>query len=407
MSSRVVLTAVLTALCCRAAGALIHDVAFWNYGYFAAYVCLVVAVPRRLTVVGPWLIAVVMDLCLNRWWGEYHITGENFAIFMAFIGIGALIIAGHLALAGGEPGRHIRARVLAPAAVLCAYPILASHVLQQGPRLSPLTLDMHLVAFDSALGEQWSFAIGRWAQAAPAFKALLVHSYGMLPIAVAVIYALLLRQGRGGDFLWLFMVAGLLGLASYWLFPASGPSYVFLERFPDHAPSQKLVRSLQLRPIAVADAPRNCVPSLHITWTLLLFWYSRGLHPAARGLALAFLLLTVLSTLGLGEHYVADLVIAVPFSLLVAAIFARRVAVQAGVRLRALLGGGGLFALWLGLLRWGHPLFWLSPAVGWGLIAVTLAVCIVWQRQLARVAQPLPSDHEDFLMAAKDGAQGP
>lgn len=61
----------------------------------------------------------------------------------------------------------------------------------------------------------------------------------------------------------------------------------------------------------VAIAPRNCMPSLHFTWALLALWYApRWLRwPSAVVVAL-----TAFATVGLGEHYIVDLVAAVPFT---------------------------------------------------------------------------------------------
>jgi len=58
-------------------------------------------------------------------------------------------------------------------------------------------------------------------------------------------------------------------------------------------------------------APRNCMPSMHLTWMLLLWVYSNGRWKWLFGFA-AFL--TAWATLATGEHYVLDLVAAVLFT---------------------------------------------------------------------------------------------
>ena len=84
------------------------------------------------------------------------------------------------------------------------------------------------------------------------------------------------------------MQAGVLGSLLYLLCPAVGPVWA-----------------------QTPGAPRNCMPSMHLTWALLLFCYSpRWLRPFAA----IFALLTALATLGLGEHYVLALVAALPFT---------------------------------------------------------------------------------------------
>ncbi len=63
--------------------------------------------------------------------------------------------------------------------------------------------------------------------------------------------------------------------------------------------------------VGVVNAPRNAMPSLHMTWALLALWYSprRLLWASAVSVRL-----TALATVGLGEHYLIDLAAAVPFT---------------------------------------------------------------------------------------------
>ena len=58
--------------------------------------------------------------------------------------------------------------------------------------------------------------------------------------------------------------------------------------------------------------PRNCFPSLHLAWTLELVLYSQS-H--LRRIAIVYLVLIAASTIGIGEHYMVDLVAAVPYAI--------------------------------------------------------------------------------------------
>jgi hypothetical protein len=64
--------------------------------------------------------------------------------------------------------------------------------------------------------------------------------------------------------------------------------------------------------------PRNCLPSLHFGWALLLLWNCRG--RAMETFGSIYLFLTALATVGLGEHYFVDLIASVPFCAAVQAI---------------------------------------------------------------------------------------
>lgn len=66
-------------------------------------------------------------------------------------------------------------------------------------------------------------------------------------------------------------------------------------------------------PVHVGDptAPRNCMPSMHCTWALLIWQSQRGWM---RYLAGAFALATAAATLATGEHYTPDLIAALPWT---------------------------------------------------------------------------------------------
>lgn len=65
---------------------------------------------------------------------------------------------------------------------------------------------------------------------------------------------------------------------------------------------------------ALADHPRNCFPSMHMPWALLLLWNSHQWGNAERFMVWLFAAFTALSTLSSGEHYLIDLVVAFPFA---------------------------------------------------------------------------------------------
>lgn len=92
------------------------------------------------------------------------------------------------------------------------------------------------------------------------------------------------------------------------------------------------------------------MPSLHAAGALLIFWNSRSFG-WTRIIAFLYLLLTLLATLGFGEHYIIDLVVAAPYALLMQAL-ATECSNQALV---ALLGVGCVLS-WIGLLYYAIPL---------------------------------------------------
>ena len=114
--------------------------------------------------------------------------------------------------------------------------------------------------------------------------------------------------------------------------------------------------------------------------------------------------LTALATLGSGEHYLIDLVVAVPLCLFVQAVSARHSALQ--TRLMAMATGLGILVSSLLALRWGKAVHGVSPMFSWALMATTVVACVVLKRSLDRgtVMSGLERDSWDSLSAAGAGA---
>jgi hypothetical protein len=122
---------------------------------------------------------------------------------------------------------------------------------------------------------------------------------------------------------------------------------------------------------------------------LLAWWYSRGLSWWERAVALGFLIFTALATLGTGEHYLVDLVVAYPFALMIAGMCAFSLAWKHRGRVSAFFLGLLLTLGWLAALRYPYAnrLFWLSPVIPWTLCGETVAVAIFCNDRLHRAAE--------------------
>jgi hypothetical protein len=165
--------------------------------------------------------------------------------------------------------------------------------------LRPLTIDGPLRAVDLALGLD-GFAMTRWLVSHGCYF-LVPIIYSSLPLLMALAWAVerplvLLRAS---------VIGALLAVPFYLLFPAAGPEFAFAN-FPSAA--------AHLVPVGWMH-PRNCVPSMHFTWALLLalnisnrYW---------RWIFIVYALLTALATVASGEHYFIDVLAAIPFTLAV------------------------------------------------------------------------------------------
>jgi membrane-associated phospholipid phosphatase len=111
------------------------------------------------------------------------------------------------------------------------------------------------------------------------------------------------------------VIGGVLAFPLYILVPACGPAHVFAG-YPFHAivPSGRIAVDL--------GVPRDCFPSLHWTWALLL-----ALNAKPRGVKLVLTIyaaLVTISTFACGEHYFADVIAAVSFTFGIQSIAVRK-----------------------------------------------------------------------------------
>jgi hypothetical protein len=124
---------------------------------------------------------------------------------------------------------------------------------------------------------------------------LFLHiAYAALPVMIGVAWVLEqdLTMRRA------ILLGGCLCFAFYALFPAVGPGNFDWTR--------------QIRHVT---APLNCMPSMHLTWSLLIALNARSVR--LRIELWIYVALTAIATLALREHYLIDLIAAVPYTLAV------------------------------------------------------------------------------------------
>src|SRR5258708_2922089 len=158
------------------------------------------------------------------------------------------------------------------------------------------------------------------------------------------------------------LLTGPIAVLSYNVFLALGPAHLFLQVFPWLPVSTWQAALLLREPIAVKGV-QNAIPSLHIAWVLLAWWYPRGLSVWERGIALTFVIFTVFATLGTGEHYFIDLVVAYPFSVMMQSLCAFPMRWSSRERMTGMLYGLLLTLLCLVMLGQSPQVFWISPVL--------------------------------------------
>jgi hypothetical protein len=115
---------------------------------------------------------------------------------------------------------------------------------------------------------------------------------------------------------------------------------------------------------------------------LLAWWYSKGLSIWERGIAMAFAIFTAFATMGTGEHYSIDLVVAFPFAVFLQGLCALRLPWSSRARIMAISYGLLATLGWMGALRLALKFFWISPIVPWTACILTIASAIAVQKRL-------------------------
>ncbi len=273
----------------------------------------------------------------------------------------------------------------------CLYVLLSGFPLSWSAQSSSHPMDFLTYAGDEALGGQLSQSVETLFLASPLLAQLCFHVYHAMALGLAatIAWQIAVHERPARAAVLTFFIAGALGHVFYTLFPVIGPRFLFglngpllstASVFPSVVPSSAAL----VMPAVIPGVPRNCMPSLHTAWALLVFWQSRSLGRWGKALGALFLVLTALATLGFALHYLVDLIAAVPFAVAIQAYFTPRSSDIERERLQALVAGGLGFLAWMLLLRFGTSLLLSSTVLAWALAAVVCIPALVLEGRLYR-----------------------
>lgn len=305
----------------------------------------------------------------------------------ALLGFGALVLLGLRALWSEPEGRENALALLTPALILAFFIFACARALQFTSGLNPQTDDAWLYAFDGSLGFQPSFFVGRIMYDSIILTRSAILTYMSLPFAMAVVCAWqvpVAARRISWRMLTVLLLAGVLGWSMYNVVPGTGPIYAFGRDFPWNNLPYKDLSKFALRKMSIPpNIPRNAMPSLHVGWVVLLWWNSRKFPLAMRAALTIYLLLTVIATLGGGQHYLSDLVVSLPLALTVQSA-ASNAQPNKSRRIAAMVTGLGLTMAWLLLVRFGVSFALKSPAIPWALMLATVSVTFWLQSWMSK-----------------------
>lgn len=296
--------------------------------------------------------------------------------YLSFAGMSSLLVLGIRTTWAKADDRKLLLYAFLPALLFVVSEYYAGNMLYWTTLKHPKTLDLYLYAFDASLHVQLSFLVGKVYNSSLFLAILGFAFYIGLPAVISFVYAeqLVRRREKALPVALAFLLTGPLGILFYNLYPAVGPIHTF-RAWPTPPFSLEQVRRLLLEPLPL-PGPRNAMPSLHMAWVLLAWWYTRKTSLWARSVAMAFVVFTVLATMGTGEHYFADLIVAFPFALMIRALFSFSLPWHNRERVRAFALGAVGTITWLWLLRFAVPFFLYSPLRPWAFCIATLALTV-------------------------------
>ena len=165
-----------------------------------------------------------------------------------------------------------------------------------------LKVDLYFFCMDRAFGQP-SFCIARFLTSHHWLSSSSMMAYWFLSVPLYVLGAMyFLTQSRLASMTYVRTLLLNFGLCVplYLMVPVAGPAHAF-DGFPWVSPDVDMPQAVSF--IAIP----NGFPSIHTSTALLILYFARR-WKVGTILASVFLVLIVLSTLGLGEHYFIDLI---------------------------------------------------------------------------------------------------
>jgi hypothetical protein len=217
-----------------------------------------------------------------------------------------------------ERTEHVRASF--DALVPPWFCLICTQPLAFGASITPLVRDPEIQAIGGVLGPFPPLLVARLFESSALVKVVCTIVYATMPLGLSIVHAFAFRANptRVPSLLLAFLLIPFLGYPLYFALPMVGPREAWACLSP-HVPFPPATvphfTSTLLSPSIAA--PRNCMPSLHTAWTLAALLEARRVSRGVCVFAAFWFGCTELATLGLGEHWLIDLVVAIPFTLVV------------------------------------------------------------------------------------------
>lgn len=178
----------------------------------------------------------------------------------------------------------------------------------------PVTHDAYLYKIESAFYGLAALVATIHNNSIEIFSKLTIYSYSVLAALFVPLLAWLHREKKEKTLhAWRgILLPFFVAWFCYAWLPASGPAFLFPGKYPGDIVDPK---DMSLGLTAIMTTPRNAMPSMHLSGAIFLLMFAAALKRKwVFLLSVLFVLITAWATLALGEHYVIDLVVAMPFA---------------------------------------------------------------------------------------------
>jgi hypothetical protein len=325
---------------------------FIYYCFLACYVAFLFSRPVRreallVTAAGVALGLVVAHFHLGPWIAGLGLSAAMWAVMAPFLG----------------------QKTIHPAiALIAGYPTVAAAALIAIHRSGGIVLDRYLLAADGSFGLQPGFLAAAFVLDHSSVRLICEVCYFGLPVA----FACLLHTASAKRVVQLCLFLGATAIPGYLIFPAVGSQTVFRDQFPVHPPATSA--SFGTPVFEPGGIGRNIMPSLHTAWGIALLL---GAWPLGRSWRIGITLyLLPMLLFALANHYLCDMIVAVPWTFAVWSAIGKRWAI--------LPANVAIVAAWLVIIRFGLPVLYAAAWVPWTLGAATVAAPALLHRRLHR-----------------------
>lgn len=298
-------------------------------------------------------LSLVLALIATTGIGKALISGSGLGMTLAQalggLALAMMMVYLHRRVKRAAQPSSLQISLLSAMIAVAGFDSMARFYLLMTTRDLVIVADTIFIHADELLGLDKIYVVARLAQQSTLFHAVLFGAYqglgAMLLLAAVAENYFAPKEMRG--LIFRFFVTGCLGLMLYYLVPVVGPRYVFGDNFA----FLNLAGQSPAWGITATTAPRNCMPSLHATWVILIYLSLSYAPIWQRLLSLAFIVLTLAATIGLGEHYAIDWLAAPPLVLLVRSLTSRILPVDDPCRIAGAVLGVAFLTAWATLLR--------------------------------------------------------